>query len=167
MLKRTVLATVATLALAISATVSAEKPHEIATGTWMYVPTAISLDKAAGQQVFISGATEDVFGGTFVGTGDQQFTLVHHANQQFNFYRGVTEFEGTVTDGNGVLLEGTMTILTVGKQDPGLVDPSPLPWEGTWVITTAAGGLEGLQGRGTFTGPSGFLNYEGTIHFTK
>lgn len=167
MLKRAVLAATAVFALALPATATAKNSHEIAEGTWNYVPTSLSIDKQAGQQVFISGVTADDLVGTFVGTGVQQFTLVHHANQQFNFYRGTTDFEGTVEDDQGVLREGTMTILTVGKQDPGWLDPSPLPWSGTWVITSAGGGLEGLHGHGTFTGPSGSLDYTGTINFTR
>lgn len=167
MLKRAVLTAIVACALALPATATAKNSHEIAEGTWNYVPTSLSFDKEAGQQVFISGVTADDFAGTFAGTGVQQFTLTHHANQQFNIYRGTTEFEGTVEDDQGVRREGTMTIRTVGKQDPGFVDPSPLPWQGTWVITSATGGLKGLHGHGTITGPSGFLDYTGSIHFTK
>lgn len=153
--------------LAMPTMATAQQTQQPVEGVWTYAPASVSMDKMVGQQLFISGRTVDELTGSFAGTGDQQFTLVHHMNGLFNFYRGVTEFEGTVWDAQGVPREGTMTILTVGKQDPGLADPSGFPWEGTWVITAAAGGLEGLHGHGTFSGPSLSYSYEGMIHFTQ
>lgn len=165
MLKRAILTLTAACVLAVPATAAAEHPHDDAAGTWDYAPVEINFDKEAGNQTFLSGVTADEFHGTFEGYGRQEFSLTHHAAKQFNIYWGVTEFEGTVTV-DEVAYEGTMTIRTVGRQDPGYVLPSALPWEGTWVIVHGTGELEGIHGQGTFTGPSFSLVYEGTVHLT-
>lgn len=165
MLRRVLCTTIAACALAIPATAVAERPHQPADGTWAYVPVELNVSPQIGQQTFVTGITVDEFHGTFEGTGVQEFSLTHHATSMFNVYWGVTEFDGVVTV-DGEEFEGTMTIRTVGRQDPGYVFPSELPWEGTWVIQHATGELAGLKGHGTFTGPSGFLTYTGTIHHT-
>jgi hypothetical protein len=164
-MKRALIAALAVCAFAVSGTVATATPPTDASGDWWYVPVEVEFGKVTGQRVFFGGTTLDTFEGTFEGTGVQEFIGVHHVKQSFNFYKGVTEFTGTVEDESGVRHEGTMTILTVGKQDPGLLDPSDLPWNGTWVIVGGTDGLEHLHGHGTFTGPSLHLTYDGEIHF--
>ncbi len=72
---------------------------------------------------------------------------------------------GTATDASGALHTGTMTLRSVGKQDPSSVVPDPDddgPWIGTRVILIGTGELERVHGHRTSTGPS--LDLEGRIH---
>jgi hypothetical protein len=165
MLRHALIAAMAACALAVPATAAAENPHQPVESTWAYAPTALDISPVIGQQIFIHGMTSDEFHGTFEGTGVTEFSITHHAIALFNVYEGVTEFVGAVVV-DGQEYEGTLTIRSVGRQDPGYAYPSELPFEGTWVIQHATGELAGLQGHGSFTGPSFFITLAGTIHHT-
>ncbi len=136
-------------------------PPNTASGDWDYVPTSIDVVPGPGQTTFIYGEDTGTWLGTFVGTSTEEFVIVNHAKAGFNFYSGVIEFTGSV-DGQ----QGTLTIKTNGKQDPGTVQPGPGLWFGRWVIVGGTGGLANLHGQGTFTGPSLSLDYVGRYHFS-
>jgi len=162
MMKRLMTIPLLLFALVLTAApVSAGPPAE-ANGDWSYVPFGIEVVPGPGQTTFIYGEDTGTWSGTFDGTSTEEFVIVNHANNGFNFYRGVVEFTGSV-DGRF----GTVTIKTNGKQDPGTVAPGPGLWSGHWVIVGGTGDLANLHGHGTFSGPSLFLDYEGQYHFSE
>jgi hypothetical protein len=129
-------------------------PPEPASGTWTYALTSIETTKNANGNTFKYGEEIGTWTGTFVGISYDYFELVVHP-KGFVTCQGRIAFDGSV---NGE--SGTMDILFVGKKDlaAGL-------WSGKWVIIGGTGGLENLQGRGTWNGPSVDLDYSGMIHF--
>jgi hypothetical protein len=127
-------------------------PPENAEGTWTYWLTS-DWQERVGCNIFWFMTDEGVFDGTFVGTEIEEGYVTIHCNGKMS-YKGDLTFTGTV-DGSD---PGTMKIRNVGTFT-GTV------WEGKWVILNGTGGLENLQGQGTWEGPPGFLEYEGNFHF--
>ncbi len=167
MLKRSLWAPLALLAILLSAAVAhAEAPNE-ADGTLTYDLSTIEIvsTRQAGQTLFINVTIEGQIKGTLSGDIDEAYTVVHHAKALFNTYRGVLDFEGTVTDADGVEHEGSLRLLTRGRQDPGLPVPSDNPWHMSWVIVEGSDGLENVQGHGTGTLIGDELVYTGIVHF--
>ncbi|MDJ0768224.1 MAG: hypothetical protein QNJ12_05495 [Ilumatobacter sp.] len=94
----------------------------------------------------------------------EELWLVRLGGPGKNLIAGNAEFTGTVMDADGVMHEGTLQLLAIGEQDPGLPTPSDFPWEGRWFIRGGTGDLAGARGHGTGEGPSFVLTYEGEIH---
>lgn len=168
LLKRTLLAPLALLTMVLSATVVHADPPNEANGTLTYdLSTAeVVSTRLAGETLFIDVTIEGSIEGTLSGDIEEAYTVVHHSKTLFNTYRGVLEFEGTVMDAEGVKHEGSLRLLTRGRQDPGLPVPSATPWYMSWVIVDGSGGLEGVQGHGTGTLTVDSLVYAGQVHFS-
>jgi hypothetical protein len=163
--RRAFLAPLAICALALSATVAHADSPEEAGGTWAYDPPQVLSITTAGQTTFIDAAATGRVTGTLTGDVDEAYTVIHHAKALFNTYRGVAEFDGVVFDAAGVPHEGTLKLVTHGRQDPGLVTPSATPWTMRWVIVESGGGLGGVSGHGTGEIVGLTLAYEGHVHF--
>ena len=159
-------ASLALLALVAPVTAAhADAPSE-AGGTLAYTPpTASPVITPAGQNLFIDVEIDGAISGTFDGVIHEAYTVVHHSVAEFNTYRGVLEFDGTVTDSEGVPREGTLTLLTRGRQDPGMPFPTDVPWYTSWVIVGGTGELEHVQGHGTGVLVGLTLEYSGQVHF--
>ncbi|MDH3753815.1 MAG: hypothetical protein OEU32_08070 [Acidimicrobiia bacterium] len=159
-------ASLALFALAVSATAAHADPPTDAGGTLQYeTPTLLDLTEV-GQTVFIEAEADGVIGdGTFIGSIHEEYTVVHHVKTEFNTYRGVLHFEGVVIDSEGVQREGTLTLHTRGRQDPGMVFPTDTPWHMSWVIVEGDGELEHVQGHGTGVLVGLELIYTGRVHF--
>lgn len=164
-LKRPMLVPLVLGALMLGATPAAAGPPEEASGGWTYYvpdPAAITF-RTAGNATFILGTEVSTFTGTFEGTSSDEFVVICHqkgSESVTNFVKGTIAFTGTV-DGQA----GELTMKFVGKQASTTCDPSGAIWSGTWVIIGGSGDLNGLHGRGTWTGPSSDLDYRGQIHF--
>lgn len=170
MSKRALLALLAICALAFWGSVARADAPIRGDGTLSYGPPILLDATTVGQTTFIDVDIDGTITGPLTGTIDEQYTVKHHAAAGFNTYRGVLEFEGTVTDRNGIAHEGTLTLQTHGRQDPGMPFPTDVPWYMRWVIVDGSGGLEHVQGHGTGVltlEPFGFvLAYEGQVHFS-
>jgi hypothetical protein len=167
MLKQALWAPIAVCAVALSAAVvHADAPSE-ASGGLSYDPPVVLSVEQRGQTTFIDVAAEGDIDGTLVGEIYEEYTVVHHAKAEFNTYRGVLDFDGVVVDADGVSHEGSLRILTRGRQDPGLPVPTATPWDMSWVIVGGSGGLEHVQGHGTGTLIGLDLEYTGQVHFGR
>jgi len=144
--------------IALSATVFLPNvfasPPEPASGSWTYVVTSIEDTKYADGNTFRYGEEIGTWTGTFTGTSFDYFEVVIHP-KGFVTCQGRIAFTGDV---NGA--SGTLEIIFIGKKDLAVN-----LWSGKWVILGGTGDLAGLQGRGTWEGPSFDLDYEGWIHF--
>lgn len=162
------LAPLALLAVVLSAAVVHADPPNEANGTLTYdLSTAeIVSTRQAGQTLFIDVTIEGSIEGTLTGDIKEAYTVVHHSKALFNTYRGVLEFEGTVKDADDVEHEGSLRLLTRGRQDPGLPIPSATPSYMSWVIVEGSGGLEHVQGHGSGTLIVDTLVYTGQVHFS-
>lgn len=158
-MRRLLVGVLTVLAVALSAT-TASADHEPATpvsGDWTYVPAVVGFEEF-GPHLLLYGTDVGTWTGTFEGTSYEEFTLMFHASGD-NYYRGLMEFEGTV-DGRS----GTMIIQAWGVQSPGGIEPGTGgDWSGSWVILSGTGELEGIEGRGSFAGPSLDLDYWGKV----
>lgn len=166
MLKRAIWAPLAVCVMAFAgAVVHADAPTDAA-GSLAYDPAAsvVSINQK-GQTTFIDVSIDGSIDGTLVGDVHEEYTVVHHAKAMFNTYRGVIDFDGVVVDADGDSHEGSLRILTRGRQDPGLLEPSDVPWDMSWVIVSGSGGLEHVQGHGTGTLVDLGLEYAGLVHF--
>lgn len=141
---------------------SAEPPIEV-NFTEIYTGNPADFEfRFAGPNTFLYGPTDhDEFVGDFEGDVTQEFVLLNHPVPEFNFYKGVIEFDGAVLG-----YEGTLVIKAHGKQAGGTILPSEALWTGQWVIISGTGDLEGLRGQGTLSGPSGVIDFTGKVHFT-
>ena len=146
--------------IALSATVFLPNvfasPPEPASGSWTYVVTSIEDTKYADGNTFRYGEEIGTWTGTFTGTSLDYFEVVIHP-KGFVTCQGRIAFTGDVNSASG-----TLEIIFIGKKYP--ASPEGL-WSGKWVILGGTGDLAGLQGRGTWEGPSFYLDYEGWIHF--
>jgi hypothetical protein len=159
------IASLAMCALAISATAAHADPPTGADGTLTYdTPSVLGLTER-GRNLFIDAEADGEIVGTLTGTIHEDYTIVHHARAGFNTYSGVLEFEGVVTDAEGVQREGTLTLRTHGRQDPGMPFPTDTPWHTRWVIVGGGGELERVQGHGTGVLVGLDLVYTGLVHF--
>lgn len=165
MLKRLLLTPLAVGALVLSAPATHAGAPDDASGTLSYAVPEVVAVKTVGQTTFIDATADGVITGTLTGELREEYTVTHHAKALFNTYRGVIEFEGSVTDGDGVAHAGTLRLITHGRQDPGQVFPTDVPWEARWVIVESGGGLEGVSGHGTGVLVGLDLVYTGRVHF--
>lgn len=152
-------------ALVVSATAAHADPPTGANGILDYDPPAPPSITKRGQTLFIDVEIDGQIDGTLAGTIHEEYTVVHHVRAGFNTYRGVLEFEGVVTDAEGVEREGTLTVHTRGRQDPGMPFPTEVPWNMRWVIVGGDGELEHVQGHGTGELVGLALTYTGQVHF--
>ncbi len=149
-------------ALLVGAPPAMAGPPSDAEGEWTYDVVSVDL-RFAGNTTFVYGTEVSTFSGTFDGSATDEFVVVCHM-QRPDLYRvfvkGTIAFDGMV-DGQ----DGTMTMKFVGKETSTTCDPSPAIWSGTWTIIGGTDELSDLHGHGTWTGPSGTLDYAGQIHF--
>lgn len=170
MRKRALLAPFVVFAFALTATVASADAPVSGDGDLFYGPAELLDMTTVGQTTFIDVGIDGTISGPLNGTIEEQYTVVHHARAGFNTYRGVLDFEGVVFDTEGVEHFGTLTLLTQGRQDPGMPFPTDTPWIMRWVIVEGGGELEQVQGHGTgilTLEEIGFvLDYEGQVHFS-
>lgn len=164
MLKRAFAPLVVCAMVLSPAAANAAAPTE-ATGVLTYDAPVVLSVKQAGQTTFIEAAADGSITGTLIGDIHEEYTVVHHAKALFNTYRGVVDFDGVVVDADGVRHEGSLRLVTHGRQDPGLIVPSDTPWYTSWVIIGGSGDLEHVQGHGTGTLVGLDLVYTGLVHF--
>ena len=144
----------------------ADQPTDAA-GTLSYgAPTLLGMTEV-GQTLFIDVAIDGEVRGALTGNIHEEYTVVHHVKAGFNTYRGVLEFEGVVTGADGVEREGTLTLQTHGRQDPGMPFPTDTPWYMSWVIVAGDGELRHVQGHGTGVLIGLELTYTGSVHFAQ
>ena len=125
-----------------------------ASGTWTY--TAAMIDtREVGDYTYVFGEENSTLTGTFEGTSYDVFIVVVDPSGIRHLPTLTMYFEGEV---NGK--SGTLTVMCVGVKSG-----DPQEWFGDWEIISGTGDLIGLQGEGTWWGPSGSLSYEGQIHF--
>lgn len=136
-------------ALVVSATAANADSPTGAAGDLYYDPPSPPSITERGQTLFIDVEIDGEVDGTLDGYIHEEYTVVHHVQAGFNTYRGVLELEGMVTDAEGVEREGRLTLLTRGRQDPGMRFPTDTPWYTRWVIVGGDGEPEQVQRHGT------------------
>jgi hypothetical protein len=143
-----------------AAPAAASEPVDVS-GILTYIPYPVGEPKIAGGSTFFQTAEESWYVGGFVGTADDECTVIVHANGSWT-YNAVSYFTGTV---NGQA--GEMTMRLNGRRPDASSE-----WTGEWVILGGSGELAGLHGQGIFygVGSPGFgepgeITYEGQIHF--
>ena len=151
--------------LVVSATDAQADPPTEASGTVQYDPPPPPAVTQVGQTIFIDVEIDGSIHGTLDGTIHESYTVVHHIKAGFNTYRGVLTFDGVVTDDDGVERQGTLTVRTRGRQDPGAPFPTATPWSMSWVIVGGTGELEHVQGHGNGVIVGLDLDYSGQVHF--
>jgi len=141
------------LAIVGAQSAAASGPPESSSGTFgpTGAPAAVSVRTADGNTFRTVTARPGRFTGTFTGAYSEDLRLVFHADGSFNFAAELT-CQCTV-DGK----TGTMTIRLDGTG-------SPAAFDAHYRIIAATGGLEGLQGQGTLSGPVP-STYSGEHHF--
>lgn len=152
-------------AMVVAAPDAPADPPSEASGTLQYDPPPLPTSTQVGQTIFIDVEIDGTIQGTLTGSIHENYTVVHHVKAGFNTYRGVLIFDGVVTDADGVGREGTLTLHTRGRQDPGMPGPSATPWSMSWVVVGGTGELEHVQGHGTGVIVGLGLVYSGQVHF--
>jgi len=145
---------VLTLAIVGAQSAAASGPPESSSGTFgpTGAPAAVAVRTADGNTILTVTARPGRFTGTFTGAYSEDLRIVRHADSSFNFAAGVT-CQCTV-DGR----TGTMTVKLDGTGTP------TGSFDAHYRIIAATGGLEGLQGQGTLSGPVP-STYSGEHHF--
>lgn len=139
-------------------------PPENAAGEWYYLPTGMVVDKVAGGNTFVSISDVGYWTGTIAGDETDVGTAVIYRSGRWSYTEGILTFASAVVDGRA----GGLEIRVHGHRPDIFTD-----WQGQWLITEATGGLEGLQGQGSWWGPGwqgdpyeyGVVYYSGNIHF--
>lgn len=168
-----------TVALTLAAVPVAAEPPIPADGHWTYVVDLDSIVQVpAGPNLFTFAEDEGTWSGTFNGISHERFVVLclpKKDGRHLNFYRGVMSFDDGVVvedDAGNALYTGSMVVRTNGLQVSDTCLPSvEFDWHGRWRIIGGSGELAngepaGIQGRGTFEGPSFSLTYDGQIHFS-
>jgi hypothetical protein len=151
------LATVMMLLSTLAVPALAEPPTAVA-GFFDYTFDPPVVLREADGNVFIHAAEHEEWQGSFVGTGEAEFTVGMFSSGFRNVWLRST-FTGTVGD-----KEGTMVLQLVGKR------PAGEEWYGQWVIISGTGDLSKARGQGTWGGPGSGADeadiwYSGQIHF--
>jgi len=142
------------LAIVGAQSAAASGPPESSNGTFgpTGAPAAVAVRTADGNTIRTVTARPGRFTGTFTGAYSEDLRLVFHADGSFNFAAELT-CQCTV-DGR----TGTMTVKLDGTGTP------TGSFDAHYRIIAASGGLEGLQGQGTLSGPIP-STYSGEHHF--
>ena len=145
---------VLTLAIVGAQSAAASGPPESSSGTFgpTGAPAAVAVRTADGNTILTVTARPGRFTGTFTGAYSENLRIVRHAGGSFNFAAEVTCL--CTVDG----MTGTMTIKLDGTGTP------TGSFDAHYRIIAASGGLEGLQGQGTLSGPTP-STYSGEHHF--
>lgn len=114
-------------------------------------PAATSVRSADGNRFINIAARPGAFTGTFVGTYSEDLQIIIHKDGSTNFAAQLT-CQCTV--------EGRSGTITIWLNGTG----SPAGFEAHWRIVDATGGLAGLHGQGTLSGPVP-STYSGQHHF--
>ena len=142
------------LAIVGGQSAAASGPPESSSGTFgpTGAPAAVAVRTADGNTILTVTARPGRFTGTFTGAYSENLRIVRHADGSFNFAAEVTCL--CTVDG----MTGTMTIKLDGTGTP------TGSFDAHYRIIAASGGLEGLQGQGTLSGPTP-STYSGEHHF--
>jgi len=145
---------VLTLAIVGAQSAAASGPPEPSNGTFGRTgpPAAVAVRTADGNTILTLTARPGRFTGTFTGAYSEDLRIVRHADGSYNFAAELT-CQCTV-DGR----TGTMTVKLDGTGTP------TGSFDAHYRIIAASGGLEGLQGQGTLSGPVP-STYSGEHHF--
>ncbi len=145
---------VLTLAIVGAQSAAASGPPESSSGTFgpTGAPAAVAVRTADGNTILTVTARPGRFTGTFTGAYSENLRIVRHAGGSFNFAAEVTCL--CTVDG----MTGTMTVKLDGTGTP------TGSFDAHYRIIAATGGLEGLQGQGTLSGPVA-STYSGEHHF--
>ena len=145
---------VLTLAIVGGQSAAASGPPEPSNGTFGRTgpPAAVAVRTADGNTILTLTARPGRFTGTFTGAYSEDLRIVFHADGSYNFAAELT-CQCTV-DGR----TGTMTVKLDGTGTP------TGSFDAHYRIIAASGGLEGLQGQGTLSGPIP-STYSGEHHF--
>ena len=145
---------VLTLAIVGAQSAAASGPPESSSGTFgpTGAPAAVAVRTADGNTILTVTARPGRFTGTFTGAYSEDLRIVRHAGGSFNFAAEVTCL--CTVDG----MTGTMTVKLDGTGTP------TGSFDAHYRIIAATGGLEGLQGQGTLSGPVA-STYSGEHHF--
>ena len=156
-----VVAVVLVLAVVMAAPVSAHGGTTIdVEGSWTYAPTGEDQVREFRRFTRIVNTDDGVWTGTFDGKAKGKFVVLSRNDLSYALYRETIKFTGSV-DGLG---EGTMTILTFGKQTPAGEGPGEGgPWSGYWFVRNGTGDLEGICGYGTWGGGPWPIPYQGKV----
>jgi hypothetical protein len=108
-----------------------------------------------GGNTIVTRENTQVWTGGISGMAEVWVTQINHPNGEFT--TRVISICACIVGG----ATGTLYMFTQGNSDP-----NEELFSGTWTITGAEGGLEGLHGQGTATHvPPGAGLYEGFVHF--
>ena len=132
------------LVLGLGATGQARADQPVATGTFHLISRTLTLIKTADGNSFYSVEEFPAYAGGLVGTADDRYTLIKHADGSFNA-QGAETCTGCTIGGR----TGDYTaVFAFSKKTSG-------EQESRLTFTSGSGGLAGLHGGGTFhaTGP--------------
>ncbi len=132
-------------------------------GIWCYTPILdelFTISDYDGEKVYMNLVETGDWTGVFEGTStDYGVVIFPNAEVPPTLFAGSVVFDEVEVDG------------AIGSVEMDVHGGRPDPfgdWDGTWIITSAAGELEGLQGHGDWWGPGWLGNPEecGVIYYS-
>jgi hypothetical protein len=138
---------------AVSATPVAARPPAVATGTFTFLSDTLSPIRSADGNIFLGEVASISYAGDLTGVVVATDTLLVHSDGSVDGHG--TEVCSSCTIGGRT---GSLTAVFAFHVSGGQLT-------GTETFTSAAGGLSGLRGGGTFEGNGAVNTYSYSYHF--